>query len=44
MSIREIARALGISKSTVHRILKEAGEADLLAKNKTLLPADLAEA
>jgi len=44
LSIRQIARALGISKSTVHRILKEAGEADLLAKNKTLLPADLAEA
>ena len=31
MSIREIARALGISKSTVHRILKRVEEADLLA-------------
>ncbi len=29
LSIRQIARALGISKSTVHRILKEAEEADL---------------
>ena len=31
LSIREIARELGISKSTVHRILKRVEEADLLA-------------